>query len=854
MNSERYDNAPVKRVELHLHTKMSAMDAVTDVAEAVHRAIEWGHPAIAITDHGVVQSFPDAMTAAGDKIKILYGMMASLINDTDASSRRKPYHIMIFAKNQTGLKNLYTLVSKSHLEHYDGQPIIPKSLLTEYRAGLIIGAACEAGEIFSLVAEGGGEFEQHRLAEFYDYLEIEPVSGSLYLEKEAALRDINRRIVELGRETGKPVVAVGNVHFLDPAHEIFRNILLTARGNDTAHETPPYYFRTTDEMLEEFAYLGEETAHEVVARNSRLIAGMCETVQPLPPVGKLFALTIDNSAEDLKTLVYSRLRKLYGEAPPKIVTARVETELDFILEHNYDGIFMAAQKLVADSHRNGYSVGSRGSIGASLVAYLAGITETNPLRPHYKCSKCEESTFSATRGYLCGADLPDKICPVCGIPYKKDGFNIPLETFFGIDGDKIPDIQLNFSDEYQAAAYKLTKELFGSDHVFRAGTISTISKKASRAYVEKYLELTGKPATYEEKSHLANGIVGIKRTTGQHPGGLVIIPKDMEITDFCPVQHPANDCESDGITTHFDFRYMASNLIKLNELGHDNPTMIKMMEALTGVNARDIPLDDPETLAIFSSPEPLGLTRGDEIIGETGAIGIPEFGTTFVRQMLYDTRPDSFEALVRLCGFSHGTDVWTGNARGLIFSGTASIYETISCRDDIILDLVSKGIDREFVFKIMESVRKGLGLPLGAREVMAASRVPDWYIESCEKIKYLIPRAHVASYVTTAFRIAWFKVHRPLAFYSAYFFRRRHSFDAKSMTSGIEIVRAGMGELKCLTKRSILDEDILTTLEACYEFYLRGFSFANVGPNGSDEAVFAIAGERELHPPMKAQD
>ena len=1062
----RNDTAQEKRVELHLHTKMSALDAVTDTVEVIQRAAEWGHQAIAITDHGVVHSFPDAMYAANDKIKVIYGVEGYYINDVQAAvtgdlgaldsetvifdiettglspsedaiieigavmigngmelarfstyadpgmpipqviteltgirdtdvkgaphqkeaveaflefvkgrplaahnanfdvgfiyetcqkygipytpkyidtlavaravlpdlknhkldtvaahfgysdfghhralndaeatahihkkfltilhkddithfgqiddhlsemrknrlkdpiarkGRARHRHIILLAKNQTGLTNLYKLVSKSHLDDYDRHPVIKKSVLSQYREGLIIGSACESGEIFAAVAEKRSALEQRSLAEFYDYLEIQPICNNTFMlygerpraKSEEELRGFNRRIVELGKELDKPVVATGDTHFLDPEHEIFRHILLSSKGFDNADDSLPIYFKTTNEMLDEFSYLGEETAYEVVVRNSRMIADACENVRPLPPEKTLYVPKIERSAEDLKALVFGRLKELYGENPPKIVNRRVETELGDILERNYDVIYMSAQKLVADSMKHGYLVGSRGSVGSSIVAYLSGITEVNSLPSHYRCPNCRHSDFEQGKDWGCGADMPDARCSVCGEHYIKDGFNIPFETFLGFGGDKVPDIDLNFSGEYQARAHKYTTELFGADHVFRAGTIGTVAEKTAYGYVKNYLETVGKKVTRAEENRLAQGCVGVKRTTGQHPGGLVVIPQDMEITDFCPAQHPADSSDAGIVTTHFEYKWMEDNLLKLDELGHDDPTMIKMLEDMTDVDARKICLGDPDTMAIFKSPVPLGLPEDDEVIGPTGSIGIPEFGTGFTRQMLCDTQPEDFDTLVRLSGFSHGTDVWLGNAKDLILSGKATVKETIGCRDDIMLYLISKGLDDRYAFKISENVRKGKGLPDGAEAEMERAGVPGWYVESCKKIKYLFPKAHAVAYVMMAFRIAWFKVNRPLAFYSAYFYRRsqKDSFDADCMTRGIDVVRVKIREIKNNPDAKTKDEDLLTTLEACYEFYMRGFDFLSVDIYESDPVKFLIVGESKLRPPFVA--
>jgi DNA polymerase-3 subunit alpha (Gram-positive type) len=1070
---QRLDAADEKRVELHLHTKMSALDAVTDIKDCIMRASEWGHPAIAVTDHGVVHSFPDAADAAfaaGNNIKIIYGIEGYYLNDIDYCTAvlgnsgsddinsslddnefvvfdiettgltqtedaileigailvkggqelarfhtfadpgaRIPFnitnltgikdedvagapsqkdavlsflkfaggrtlvahsanfdvgfineachkhaipfdpcyvdtlalarcllpklknhrletvvshfacesfghhravedaavtalifhnmmnslkqagitrlnqinshlsklsdaiirkgriryrHIVLLAKNQTGLTNLYKLVTKSHLEDFDRYPIIRRSVLAAHREGLIVGSACEAGEVFEAVTEKRGALDLRRLADFYDYLEIQPISNNMFMlfgdkpraKNEDELRAFNRRLVELGKELGKPVVATGDVHFLDPEHEVFRRILLTSKGFSNADDNLPVYLRTTDEMLEEFSYLGKETAYDVVVKNSQQIADMCEAVNPLPPKKALFAPKLERSAEELKELVHTRLNELYGDSPPEILKKRVSTELGDILDRNYDVIYMTAQKLVADANKHGYLVGSRGSVGSSVVAFLAGITEVNALPAHYRCPNCRVSDFESGAGCGCGADMQDANCPVCGKEFLKDGFNIPFETFLGFDGDKVPDIDLNFSGEYQTQAHRYTTELFGADYVFRAGTINTIAEKTAYGYVKNYLEKIGKTVTKAEENRLARGCVGVKRTTGQHPGGLIIVPQGMEITDFCPAQRPADATDTDVVTTHFDYHCMEDNLIKLDELGHDDPTMIKMLEEMTGVTVNDIRLDDPQTMALFTSPSPLGLPENDDIIGATGSIGIPEFGTNLTRQMLCDTKPETFDTLVRLSGFSHGTDVWLGNAKDLILSGKATVGETVGCRDDIMLFLISKGMDDRYAFKISESVRKGNGLPDGAADEMARYNVPGWYIESCKKIKYLFSKAHAVAYVMMAFRIAWFKVHRPLEFYSAYFYRRsrKDSFDADSMTRGINTVRSKIKEISNNPGAKTKDEDLLTTLEACYEFYMRGFEFTDIDLYESDPLKFLVVGDKKLRPPFVA--
>ena len=773
---------------------------------------------------------------------------------------RQARHIILFAKNQVGLRNLYHLISNSNLKHFRRVPRIPKSELLEMREGLIIGSACEAGELFQAMLDGKSHDELKRIASFYDFLEVQPLANNRFMlenEKYAAktdedLQDYNRKIIQLGEELGKMVVATGDVHFLNPEDEVFRHILLATKGFDDADKPMPLYFRTTDDMLAEFSYLGEEKAYEIVVENPNKIADMCETMRPVPH--NLFAPKIENSVEDLKNLVYGKFHRLYGDNPPEVFTKRVETELHDIISCHYDVIYMSAQKLVQNSLENGYLVGSRGSVGSSIVAYMSGITEVNSFQPHYRCPNpdCKYTELNVPEGYNCGADLPDAVCPKCGTKMEKDGFNIPFETFLGFGGDKVPDIDLNFSGEYQSKAHAYCISMFGSSHVFRAGTIGTVAEKTAFGYVKKYLSERGKTASRAEEARLATGCVGVRRTTGQHPGGLVVIPQENEIWDFCPVQHPADDPNSDQITTHFEYHSMEENLLKLDMLGHDDPTMIRMMEDMTGVDAKTIPLDDKDTMSIFTSSKVLGY-EDDPILGPTGAVAIPEFNTRFTRGMLMDTMPTRFDTLVRLSGFSHGTDVWLGNAKDLITSKTATVDSTIGCRDDIMLYLISCGMPEKRSFKIMESVRKGRGLPEGAEEEMVAAGVPDWYIGSCKKIKYLFPKAHAVAYVMMAFRIAWFKVHHPLPFYAAYFYRRsqKGGFDAVLMTGGKEAVVANIKAIDGNEEATAKDEDLLTTLEVVYEFYLRGFEFAPISIYDSHATKFLIK-DGKLLPPFVA--
>ena len=756
-----------------------------------------------------------------------------------------------------GLKNLYQLISASNLKYFKRVPIIPKSELVAHREGLIIGSACEAGELFRAIVDHKDWNELKRIASFYDYLEIQPLGNNRFMLRDGTVRDdedlkdFNRTVVKLGEELGKPVCATGDVHFLDPEDEVYRHILLASKKFADANEPVPLYFRTTDEMLKEFDYLGKEKAYEVVVTNTRAIAEQVEDIELLPK-GKLFPPRLENSEEDLNRMVWGKAHELYGDDLPQLIVDRLNVELGSILG-KYDVVYMSAQKLVQRSLECGYLVGSRGSVGSSLVAYMAGITEVNALPPHYRCPKCRNVEFHAGE-YGCGADMPDKMCPVCGTKYAKDGFDIPFETFLGYGGGKVPDIDLNFSGEYQARAHAHAVEMFGKTQVFRAGTIGTLAEKTAYGFVKKYLEENGIAAGNAEIDRLTAGCVGVRRTTGQHPGGLVVVPDDMDIEDFCPVQHPADDPDSDTITTHFEYHCMEDNLLKLDMLGHDDPTMIRMLENLTGVNARAIPLDDPDTMSIFISSKVLGY-ENDEVLGPTGAVAIPEFNTRFTRQMLVDTQPKDFNTLLRLSGFSHGTDVWLGNAKDLIVSGTASVLETVGCRDDIMLYLISMGLDPKMSFKIMEAVRKGKvkggkagDWPMWVEE-MRKHDVPEWYIESLAKIGYLFPKAHAVAYVMMAFRIAWFKVHEPLAFYATFFSIRAKAFDAAECCKDADALRRRIREIENNKDATAVEQDLMTTLEVCYEFCLRGFHFEPIDIYRSDATKFVVT-ENGLLPPF----
>ncbi|MBE6965187.1 MAG: PolC-type DNA polymerase III [Ruminococcaceae bacterium] len=1049
----REDTAPEKRVELHMHTNMSTMDGITPTADLLKRAAGWGHKAIAVTDHGVVQAFPDAMNAAPKLgIKVLYGVEAyyggnrktqvvtgsipsgfdgefvcfdiettglykktckiieiaaailrngeicekfqTYVNpecaipekiseltgitngmvvdspkidkalrdfldfvgdrplaahnaefdvgfiteackalgierefnyidslelsrkllpdtknhklDTVAKALKLPkfehhralddavtvafilralfselsevhklskvselngfsigskekeklnrFHMIIIAKNYVGLKNLYKLISISHLEYYDRRPIIPRHVLEKHREGLIVGSACEAGELYGAIVEGKKYSELLKIADFYDFLEIQPVGNNAFMlangiaSSEEDIRNFNRTVVKLGDELGVPVVATGDVHFLDPHDEVYRRVLMASKNFADADNQAPLYLKTTNEMLDEFSYLGDKKAYEVVVKNTNMIADMCEEIRPIPE-GQ-YPPAIEGSKEELKMLCYNKAKELYGEPLHDTVRERLEYELSKIIGHDFDVMYMIAQKLVTQSVSDGYLVGSRGSVGSSFVAFLSGITEVNALPPHYRCKKCKNVVFESSGEYAAGADLPNRNCEVCGEPMVKDGFNIPFQTFLGFDGDKTPDIDLNFSGEYQSTAHGQVEDLFGQGHVFRAGTIATVADKTAFGYVKKYAEERSMNMTQAERNRIVIGCTGIKRTTGQHPGGVMIVPKDKEIYDFTPVQHPADDKDSDIITTHFDYHSIHDNLLKLDMLGHDDPTIIRMLEDLTGLNAREIPLDDPETMSIFTSISALGIDE-DPILGKTGSVAVPEFGTHFVRQMLLDTQPTTFDELVRISGLSHGTDVWLTNAQDLVRDGVATLKQVICARDDIMLYLIDKGVDPKLSFTIMESVRKGKGLKPDWEEEMLSHDVPQWYVDSCKKIKYMFPKAHAVAYVMMAFRIAWFKVHHPKAFYAAYFSIRAKAFDASVMTNGDAVVLSKMDELNAMEKISQKEENMLVTLEVCHEFYKRGLTFDPINLYESDTKNFKIT-ENGLIPPFTA--
>lgn len=767
------------------------------------------------------------------------------------------YHFIILVKNQAGLRNLYQLISKSFLEYYNKRPIMPRSELIRHREGLIFGSACEAGEVFRALTKGEPWEEIKRLASFYDYLEIQPIGNNNFMiakgmaKDEEQLRDWNRDILRLADELGKPCCATGDVHFLEPEDEAFRRILMAGQGFSDADNQAPLYFKSTDEMLKEFSYLGEDRAYEVVVKNTNMIADMCDVIRPVPREN--YPPHIDGCEDDLRNMCYEKAKRIYGDPLPEPVQARLDRELGSIIGNGYAVMYIIAQKLVTKSLADGYLVGSRGSVGSSLAAFMSDITEVNSLAPHYLCP--DDKYLEWHEEYSCGVDLPDKICPKCGKPLTKQGFNIPFETFLGFEGDKVPDIDLNFAGEYQSRIHWYTGEIFGHDHVFRAGTIGTVAEKTAFGYVKKYMEERGIECSRAEENRLAAGCTGVRRTSGQHPGGVVVVPKEIEIYDVCPIQHPADDPDSDIITTHFEYHSIDANLLKLDELGHDDPTIIKHLENLTGVNAQEIPLDDPETMSLFHSCKALKYKGEnpdtDPILGDLGCVAVPEFGTKFVRGMVKETHPSTFAELVSISGLSHGTDVWLGNAAELVRKGIP-LSGCICCRDDIMNYLILQGVKPKLSFKTMESVRKGKGLTEEMEAAMNEQHVPEWYIDSCKKIKYMFPKAHAVAYVMMAFRIAWFKVHRPLAFYSAYFSIRAKGFDASCMIKGDKVCLDKMTELRGKERDktiSAAEKDMMTTLEVCHEFYRRGFTFEPMDVYKSDATRFLVT-ETGLIPPF----
>ena len=797
----------------------------------------------------------------------------------DAIRKLPSHHAVILAKNETGRVNLYRLVSMSHLQYFSRMPRIPKSEFLRYREGLIIGSACEAGELFQAVLNGKSEEQIAKLVDFYDYLEIQPIGNNRFMiasdrvsnvRSEEDLRDLNRKIVRLGEKFQKPVVATCDVHFLDPEDEVYRRIIMAGKGFTDADEQAPLYLHTTEEMMEEFSYLGTAKAHEVVIENPNKIADMIEKISPVrpdkcPPV-------IDNSDQQLRDICYKKAHEMYGENLPDVVTERLERELHSIISNGFAVMYIIAQKLVWKSNEDGYLVGSRGSVGSSFVATMAGITEVNPLSPHYYCPHCHYSDFDSeeVRAFAggCGWDMKDKDCPVCGHPLIKDGFDIPFETFLGFKGNKEPDIDLNFSGDYQSNAHKYTEVIFGKGQTFRAGTIGTLADKTAFGFVKNYYEERGSRKRNCEIDRIVQGCTGIRRSTGQHPGGIIVLPHGEDINSFTPVQHPANDMTTDIITTHFDYHSIDHNLLKLDILGHDDPTMIKTLEELINsdameneydgkehvFDARDIPLDDPDVMSLFANTSALGITPEDIDGCPVGCLGIPEFGTDFVIQMVVDTKPKTLSDLIRISGLSHGTDVWLNNAQTLILEGKATISTAICTRDDIMTYLINKGMDSELSFTIMEKVRKGKGLTPEFEKSMKEAGVPDWYIWSCKKIKYMFPKAHAAAYVMMAYRIAYCKVNYPLAYYAAYFGIRADAFSYEIMCQGKETLNYYYREYKSrqdhLSKK---EQDTMKDMKIVQEMYARGLEFTPIDIYRAKATKFRII-DGKLMPPLSSID
>ena len=1050
---KREDTAKKKRVELHLHTKMSSMDAFIDPKDAVEAAYKFGHKAVAITDHGVVQAFPAAMKAVdklhekNSEFKLIYGTEAYFVNNTtpsvygvknhalsdtfivfdiettglspkddkiteigavlikngevidtfstlvnpetiisteiteitgitndmvkdaptqnvaikqfiefikdiplvahnahgfdirfikiaaenanivftntyvdtlpltrtllvglknyrldtiakhlnvssfnhhraiddakalaeiffillkelqernienlqqinisigkNTSISQKSFHMILLVKNQVGMKNLYKLISSSHLEYFYKTPRIPKSLLNEYREGLLIGSACESGELFRAVVEGADFDELCRIAEYYDYLEIQPIDNNAFLIREELaksreiLEEYNKTIVKIADHLGKLCVATGDVHFMEPEDKIYRSILMAGQGFKDADEQPPLYFRTTDDMLNEFSYLGEEKAFEVVVTNTNKVSDMIENDIRAIPHGT-FVPHLDGAEESLREDTLKNAEIKYGVPLPAIVQNRLDKELESIIKHGFASLYVISQKLVKHSEENGYLVGSRGSVGSSAVAYFAGISEVNALLPHYVCPNCKFTEFFENGEVEDGFDLPDKNCPKCGTKLDVDGHNIPFETFLGFNGDKAPDIDLNFSGEFQIESHRYTEELFGSEFVFKAGTISGLQEKTAYGYVKNYLEERGKVVNKAEEQRLIVGCTGVKRTTGQHPGGMVVVPKGNEIFDFTPIQHPADDKEKGVLTTHFEFKYLHDTLLKLDELGHDVPTMYKYLEDITGVTMEEVPMNDTEVISLLTSPAALGITS-DDIQSETGTFGIPELGTNFVRQMLIEAQPKNFSDLIHISGLSHGTDVWTGNAQELIRKGICTISNVISTRDGIMTDLMRMGISAKDSFDIMELTRRGdvakYGFPEGKEDLLKKKGVPDWYIESCKKIQYLFPKAHAVAYLIAAVRCMWFKIHYPLAFYATYFSVRGDDVDYDAAMGGKKVAQRKLKEMAAYlkgVKATTKEEDVFSSLQIICEMLSRGFSFLPISLQKSSATKYVI--------------
>lgn len=899
--AEKTDDEPEKRIELHMHTSLSEMDAISSPTALVKQAIKWGHEAVAITDHGVVQALPEAYAASGkgSKIKLILGMEGYLVDDEKypdflnmKTNQYERYHIIFLVKEDTsmdesipkeerkyGRKNLYEMISASNVKYFKKRPLIPKSLLRKKRDCIIVGSACEQGEVYQAILDDVDEDKLEEIASFYDYLEIQPNGNNAFMlrtsnqeyvtnkrgeekknrywkvNSEEDLININKKIIALGDKLGKLVVATGDVHFLSEHDAKFRAIIMASKGFDDADNQPPLYFKTTREMLDDFAWAGDRAREFVIDNPKKIADSIMDNIPPIPP--GTFQPHIDGANEELTEKCWNMAKDLYGDPVPEYVANRLQRELDSIIGHGFGVLYVIAKRLVEESERNGYLVGSRGSVGSSLAAHFGGISEVNPLAPHYYCKKCKHSEFFLNGEYGSGFDLPSKNCPNCGTPMKRDGHEIPFETFLGFDGDKEPDIDLNFSGEYQSRSHRFTEELFGKEYVFKAGTMATVADKTAYGYVMKYLDERGiqNVTPRAEIDRLTVGCTGIKRTTGQHPGGMVVVPDKYTVEDFTPIQYPSNDESKGTYTTHFDFKNsLHDTLLKLDELGHDNPTLYKYLEDSTGIPVMDVDLSDPLLYQLITSTEPIGVSPED-IDCQTGTLAIPEMGTPFVIGMLLEAQPKTFADLLQISGLSHGTDVWLGNAQELIQNGTCTISEVIGCRDDIMTYLLHKAekyeretgkespLKKKDCFKIMEYTRKGKApkeLP-PYEEAMKAVGVEQWYIDSCYKIKYMFPKAHAAAYVIAALRLAWYKIHKPIHFYSAYFTVRGGAIDAVAAVQGKAAVKKKMEEIKLKgNDKTAKDESTYIVLQIVIEMLARGIEFLPVDIYKSDARIYKI--------------
>lgn len=899
--AEKTDDEPEKRIELHMHTSLSEMDAISSPTALVKQAIKWGHEAVAITDHGVVQALPEAYAASGkgSKIKLILGMEGYLVDDEKypdflnmKTNQYERYHIIFLVKEDTsmdesipkeerkyGRKNLYEMISASNVKYFKKRPLIPKSLLRKKRDCIIVGSACEQGEVYQAILDDVDEDKLEKIASFYDYLEIQPNGNNAFMlrtsdqeyvtnkrgeekknrywkvNSEEDLININKKIIALGDKLGKLVVATGDVHFLSEHDAKFRAIIMASKGFDDADNQPPLYFKTTREMLDDFAWAGDRAREFVIDNPKKIADSIMDNIPPIPP--GTFQPHIDGANEELTEKCWNMAKDLYGDPVPEYVANRLQRELDSIIGHGFGVLYVIAKRLVEESERNGYLVGSRGSVGSSLAAHFGGISEVNPLAPHYYCKKCKHSEFFLKGEYGSGFDLPSKNCPNCGTPMKRDGHEIPFETFLGFDGDKEPDIDLNFSGEYQSRSHRFTEELFGKEYVFKAGTMATVADKTAYGYVMKYLDERGiqNVTPRAEIDRLTVGCTGIKRTTGQHPGGMVVVPDKYTVEDFTPIQYPSNDESKGTYTTHFDFKNsLHDTLLKLDELGHDNPTLYKYLEDSTGIPVMDVDLSDPLLYQLITSTEPIGVSPED-IDCQTGTLAIPEMGTPFVIGMLLEAQPKTFADLLQISGLSHGTDVWLGNAQELIQNGTCTISEVIGCRDDIMTYLLHKAekyeretgkespLKKKDCFKIMEYTRKGKApkeLP-PYEEAMKTVGVEQWYIDSCYKIKYMFPKAHAAAYVIAALRLAWYKIHKPIHFYSAYFTVRGGAIDAVAAVQGKAAVKKKMEEIKLKgNDKTAKDESTYIVLQIVIEMLARGIEFLPVDIYKSDARIYKI--------------